>query len=48
MHQVVLKSTSVMVLGSAIAIASQGKPGFAVGYLLAAATAYVLHKLTHA
>jgi hypothetical protein len=48
MPQFVLKSTSFMVFGSAVMIAAQGKPGFAVGYLASAGLAYMLHKLTHA
>jgi hypothetical protein len=48
MPQFVLKSTSFMVIGSAVVIAAQGKPGFAFGYLLSAGLAYLLHKLTHA
>lgn len=48
MHQFILKSTSVMAIGSAVMIAAHGSPKLAIGYLLSAALAYKLHKLTHA
>ncbi|NEX63416.1 hypothetical protein [Noviherbaspirillum galbum] len=48
MHQLIMKSTTTVVFGSAAMMIMHGKPSMAVVYLLLTGTAYLAHRWTHA